>query len=540
MNSEIDQRVDEILDRKEKNLAALRILLNEQQEKQGHLFALCASMGKTTAYQPTTSYVTTVPLSWVAENVKFAKDLPLFKNKLDSKSGKIIVDKSTISNIQQRPPDWRRQLPMSLYLAGRINHKFPPILVVAYQPWVFDLKNAHWGVDGRAMRESLSVKQLDFRGHCCDVNYNDTQFYALDGQHRLMGIIGLRNFITEGQLAFKNADGDHIQKAPITRELLLDEISQRTDQDPSQFEATLQGLMSERIGIEIIPAVSFGESFEESRLRLRRIFVDVNEHAKPLSEGEIIQLDEDQAFRIVARTLMVDHDLLKNRTEPSKSNLASNSPHYTTLKSLVLVARNFLGQQKPFVSWTRPIFSEKSLGSWRPDDSELEEGVLALNEYFDEIQKLESHLKFVQGTSASTIRDDSGDDNVLFRPIAQVALADAIGSLVCEKGMLLHTIFDELRRQEELGYLRLRKKDGPWFGVLWNHNDRVMRKTKEYERLTANLFRYLLGGGMESESGREDLRMRFATARARDDVEAYNRDGRVVRKELVKLPNPWR
>lgn len=540
--NEIDQAVNEVFAQKRRRDETLSMLLREQREKSGHLLALSAPMGKTSQYKNISSYVTSVPLSWIADKVKFAQDLPLFKHKLDPKTGKIILDKDTISNIQQRQPDWRRQLPMALYLAGPRNHKFPPILVVAYQRWIYNREDPGWAADERALRDSLSVKALEEKGLYCDLDYDETQFYALDGQHRLMAILGLNTFLTEGKLSFKDIDGGVRSKPPISRDMLLEEVRLRTGQDPIQLDNYLTDLMSERIGIEIIPAVAKGETYDESRFRLRRIFVDVNEHAKPLTKGELIQLDEDDGFRIVARSVMVDHELLKKgeAVEQKKPSLPESSNHYTTLQALVEIARNYLGEQQRFSSWKKPIFAERSLGYWRPDEAELDAGATAFRDYLSALQRLESHLKFVQGAKASEMRQKDKEDNILFRPVAQIALAEAIGNLQREKSIALDAIVDELREQEALGQLMLRDPSTPWFGVLWDPANGVMRRNRRYQDLCYRLFRYLLGGGIEEESEREDLTEEFTSARQYGEDKAYDRDGNIVSPEKVKLPNPWR
>lgn len=545
MASQIDLAVGEVLAQRQRRSSALAMLLHEQRERNGHFLALSAPMGKTARYKTISSYVTTVPLSWIADKVRFAQDLPLFKNKLDPKTNKIIVDKETINDIQQRQPDWRRQLPMALYLAGPRNHKFPPILVVGYQRWISEREDPAWAADDRAVRDSLSVAPLEHKGLYCDFDSDQTQFYALDGQHRLMAILGLKSFLTEGQLPFKDVHGCIRSKPAITRTMLLDEVKRRTLQDPGSLDPYLQDLMSERIGIEIIPAVAKGETYNESRFRLRRIFVDVNENAKPLTKGEIIQLGEADGFRIVARTVMVGHELLKKgeAVEQKKSSLPEASIFYTTLQSLVEIARKYLGEQERFNSWKDPIFSERSLGYWRPDEAELDGGADAFRTYLSALQRLPSHLKFVQGAKAHDIRSKEGDDCILFRPVAQIALAEAIGNLQWGNGIALDVLVDELKHQEGIGQLKLRNPKAPWFGVLWDPINKVMRRNQRYQVLCYRLFRYLLGGGSEEESERARLTQEFAIARrysADDESKAYDRDGKIVDLDSVKLPNPWR
>lgn len=545
MANTIDQAVTDVLAQQQRRSSALAMLLHEQREKNGHFLALSAPMGKTSQYKTISSYVTTVPLKWIAENVRFAQDLPLFKNKIDPNTNKIIVDRETISNIQQRQPDWRRQLPMALYLAGPRNHKFPPILVVGYQSWIYDREDPAWAADSRAVRDSLSVEPLEHKGLYCDFDSDQTQFYALDGQHRLMAILGLKTFLTEGKLPFKDVDGGIRNKPAITRDMLLDEVKRRTQQDPGPLDHYLQDLMSERIGIEIIPAVAKGETYNESRFRLRRIFVDVNENAKPLTKGELIQLDEDDGFRIVARTVMVDHELLKKgeAVEQKKPSLPESSNHYTTLQALVEIARKYIGQKERFSSWKDPIFSEKSLGYWRPEEAELDAAADAFRTYLSGLQRLDSHLRFVQGAKAHEIRSIDTDDSILFRPVAQIALAEAIGNLERDKEIALDVLVDELIQQEAIGKLKLRDPKAPWFGVLWDPINKVMRRNQHYQNLCYSLFRYLLGGGIADESVRSELTRDFASARrhsADDEKNAYDRDGESVDLDSVKLPNPWR
>ena len=51
-------------------------------------------------------------------------------------------------------------------------------------------------------------------------------------------------------------------------------------------------------------------------------------------------------------------------------------------------------------------------------------------EYFDHIATIPSHVAFIQGKQASELRKSKGgEDNILFRPMVQIALAEAIGEL---------------------------------------------------------------------------------------------------------------
>lgn len=263
------QIIDSILQREEQDKQALALLLGQQREKAGHLLTLQVPMGEIS------SFVTSVDLGWVAGWVRFAANLPMFKEKSDSEGKRIKADQSTIADIQQRQLDWKRQLDMTAYLAIRKHHKFPPLLLVGYQDWICDEKAEEWGVDNRAMQDSLTATPMESKGSYCDLDFTGTKFYALDGQHRLMAIIGLRDLLTKGVL-YKSKTGREPTSSSITRDEIIELIHKETNEDKGAIHNRLEGLMNERIGIEIMPAVSYGETYEEALLRLRQTFVDVN------------------------------------------------------------------------------------------------------------------------------------------------------------------------------------------------------------------------------------------------------------------------
>ena len=266
-----DQIINDVIQVEERNRQALSLLLELQQEKDGHLLALHTRMGEVP------SFVTSVTLSWVAQNVHLASNLPIFKRKADA-TKKSFTDENMPDNIKLRQPDWRRQLPMVLYLATRRHHKFPPLLVVGCQDWVYDSNAEQWGLDRRAMQNSHTATSLEPKANYFDLHTRNTKYYALDGQHRLMAILGLHEFLTKGKLFALDAKGKPEQKRFITRETIYARAQKENGEDEYTFHNRLEGLMSESIGIEIIPAVVNGETYEEAIFRLRDTFVDVNEN----------------------------------------------------------------------------------------------------------------------------------------------------------------------------------------------------------------------------------------------------------------------
>jgi DGQHR domain-containing protein len=526
--------IDAVLEQERKEKQALTMLLNKQREKKEHLLAIRLKMGSTDR-----SFVTGSSLEWIAQKVRFATELPMFKERKDKDGNISLTDRLTIDIIQQRKPDWRRQYPMALYLAERKNHKFPPLLLAVTQEWVDDDKSDKWGPDGRALADSISAQPLDSDQQYFSLHIGENDWvYALDGQHRLMAIKGLRDLVSEGALHRKSFNG-----SPTSRMKTLDEVVQASN---GQVTASaLQALLSERIGMEIVPAVLKGETRKQALRRLRSMFVHVNRTAKPLTTGELALLDEDNGFSVIARLLMVEHPLLKGRVEVKKGQLAEKSPMFTTLETLESVARDYLSQIPIFKTWIPEGAGDLPV---RPDEDSLDEAAKRLSAYFDRLQELPSHIEMMNAgpntdkivTHRSTTAE--GDANILFRPIGQVAMARAVGVLMNREHhpVTLNSIIELLKKKEKTGQLRCDVPNSPWLGPVLNPVDRrINRKGTE---LCADLLVHLLGGGTPDEKKREGLRAAFAASRRvgdKDNNRALNLVGNEVNLDDLDLPAPW-
>ena len=485
------------------------------------LAALNTRMGQAT------SYMASVPLSWVVKHVQFAADMPVFAKKVNKTAKQITVDDFTIDHIQQRRPDWRRQMPMAVYLAAWEKHKFPPLLVVGHQKWADDPKSGNWGEDGKAVRESVSADSLG--RNLYELAAGDgTVFYALDGQHRLMAMLGLQKLIDAEWLPALDQNGSRKGKSGVNLQDIAQAVQRQGGEElqNAAMTAKLRRIMAEEVGIEIIPAVSKGESSAEAGFRLRSVFVDVNESAKKPTKGESILLDERNGFRVVAREVMVAHTLLKKRVYVKMKNLPETSDDYTTLETLAQVATLHLGYKDEFSEWKIPLIPrDKSSGFIRPKgDGDIGEGLMQMLDYFTELKRLPSHARMVRekNLSASVFRGKK-EDNILFRPAAQMAFAEASARLECDHGISLKDAVSELIRQENRGQLKLKDPKAPWCGVIWDSISGKMRANAGAQKLCMRLFVYLLGGKLDEKKLRED----FDRARR-----TYGGD--------ADLPAPWR
>jgi DGQHR domain-containing protein len=478
----------------------------------------------------TEAYISSVTLEWFASRVNFASHLPLLSHKYNPHSGNIEIDAESIDEINQRPLDWSRQAALVQYLASRKHHKFPPVLVVLNQPWVDTPQAPEWDSEGKALRSTAEFTSLDEEGRfgLLNVNPQNVTIYALDGQHRLMGVQGLIELLNNRQLQRYKKD-----KTPYETLMKVNDLIQ-------QFNLSLdylEKLPQEKIGIEFISAVTLGETRQEARRRVRSIFVHVNLMAVPLSKGQLTQLDEDDGFSIVARKIAVTHPLLEQREDRhprinwNSATVAPKSTVLTTLQALKEMSERYLGQK--YLHWKK----EKGLISMRPDDEELEEGIEEFYKLFDYLASLPSY-KILEDEDTPSLRrfsfeKNGGEGNMLFRPVGQVALVQALGILIFKKGLSLEKIFIKLSKFDKKGgFSNIEFPNSIWHGVLYDINRK--RITVAGKDLAAKLLVYILGG-MKDSMEVSELRKELAKTRTLGS-KAMNFQGDFVDPQELGLP----
>ncbi|NWF61948.1 MAG: DGQHR domain-containing protein [Fischerella sp.] len=516
----------EYLERENKDKQVLAILLEKFMNQKDQILVQKTEMGGTEAY------VGSVTLEWFAGRVRFASALPLLQQKYNSQTDNIEIDAESIDEIQQRPLDWSRQLPLAQYLAGRKNHKFPPVLVVINQPWVDNPKAAEWDSQGTAIKPTTVFTPLDQEGKVglLNISEENVTIYALDGQHRLMGVQGLMELLKTGKLQRYKKD-----KSPDDTFITVDDLIEQYHVQP----AHLQSLPKEKIGIEFICAVEKGETREQARRRVRSIFVHVNLMAAPLTKGQLAQLNEDDGFSIVARKIAVTHPLLeqretrKPRVNWNSATVAAKSTVLTTLQALKDMSERYLGQKFPH--W-KPL--DKGLIPMRPEDEELEKGIQEFHKLFDYLASLPSY-KILEDEDTPALRrfsfeKDGGEGNMLLRPVGQVALAQALGILIFRKGFKLEDIFKKLRKfDQQGGFSGMEFPQSIWYGVLYDPNKKRVQVAGR--DLAAKLLIYILGG-IQDQMERAELRKALADAR-RVENKTISFDGKFVEPKQVGLPS---
>ena len=362
-----------------------------------------------------------------------------------------------------------------------------------------------------------------------NLSEKDVTIYALDGQHRLMGVQGLMELLKTGKLQRYKKD-----KTPEDSFITVNDLVEQYQVDL----AYLQNLPKEKIGIEFIAAVAAGETREEARRRVRSIFVHVNLMAAPLTKGQLAQLDEDDGFSIVARKIAVTHPLLEQRSDRkprvnwNSATVAAKSTVLTTLQALRDMSERYL--QHKFPHW-KPL--AKGIVPMRPEDAELGEGILEFQKLFDYLADLPSY-KILEDEDTPALRrfsfeKDEGEGNMLFRPIGQVALAQALGILVFRKGFSLTDIFKKLRKFDlEGGFIGMEYPQSLWYSVLYDPNKKRVQVAGR--DLAAKLLIYILGG-IEEQMERAELRKALADART-IEKQSIGFDGNYVEPKEVGLP----
>ncbi len=480
----------------------------------------------------TEAYLGSVTLEWLSQRVQFASELPLFQTYREEQTGNVERVANTVEEILQRPLDWSRQLPLAQYLATHTAHKFPALLVVVSPVWVDDSDSTEWE-QGQATQSAATFQPLDSQGKMgvLDVS-SPISIYALDGQHRLMGIQGLMTLLQTGELQPYSK-----VKKPVGEAITLADMAAVSSLTITQ----LQALATETIGIEFIPAVIPGETRQQARQRIRSIFVHVNLMAVKLSKGQLAVLDEDDGFSIITRHVVVTHPLFVEkpgqnpRVNWDSATVATKSTVLTTLQALKEMSQRYLGDRFP--GWIAP---KPGLVPLRPSDEELQEGIQELRRLWDGLGSLPSYQRLEQGVETPTLRrfsfeNTGGEGNILLRPVGQVAIAQALGILVFRLQFPLIELMEKLRLFDKAGgFAGMEFPESLWYGVLYDPNKRRIRVAGR--DLAAKLIVYLLGG-IQEPMDRAELRQGLSEARTFEN-KAISFDGRFVKPKQVGLPDP--
>lgn len=189
------------------------------------------------------------------------------------------------------------------------------------------------------------------------------------------------------------------------------------------------------------------EDSAEGLKKIRRVFVALNRNAKPVSEGENIILEEDDASAIIARQLVEKYPLFKkHKSIALNKNLnlktgKADIDKFTTLLALYNINETLIDNDS--------LYEVKISGKYvriRPTDKQISEAYKESEEFWNAFFNVfPSAKKFIQKPNENlNLKDDSGGVFYL-RPIGQEIIAQLYAYLR-DAGSL--SIFQKLTQVE--------------------------------------------------------------------------------------------
>jgi DGQHR domain-containing protein len=549
IENEMNSLIKEFDQQEQREQRILGQILSKRLQKKGYVLAVSSMMGKTLSStgnaKGVPSYNASHSLEWIAGNIKLGSQMPFMKNKINEEDGRLIVDNENAEEIKQRAPDWSRQAALAAYLA-QDGRKFGPIIAVLNPPWIDDPKHENWGPDGRALVDAAEFEPLDQEGKVGLLRVGEILIYALDGQHRIIGIKGIKDVRDNPMgLEIKNKFGKATSKNYSQEEFM--EIVHLNIED-------LQSLLNESMGVEYIPAVIAGETREEASRRIRSVFISINSYAKKTDKGENILLDETDGYAIIARKAGLYHNLFNGSRGNNRVNWKNTSipkkrtNWYTTLQTIREMAYQYLQvlDDDTFGKWEANFKGQMPI---RPSDQELDDGKDKFFEVLSKIhdlpifKELEGFPSADQDEELMKIREFPTDDepsfrgHLLLRPHGQILLVKAIAKLIHDKTTLtLDQIFDKIKAMDNAQIFHAHEASSPWWGVTYDgkFNKMIIRNES-----WAHLILVWMIDGLRSDE-KEGLWAHFSKARTTDPEgnEWINSQGKKVNLDtnVIDLP----
>lgn len=364
-------------------------------------------------------YVTTINLTDVAERVALAQD---------------IHDSKTLNDLIQRQVSSRAQQ-IADYLIAQPQRFFNALVVAVYggMPQWYEL-----AIKANDLVSENDISD-DIEGRIgCLVFTGDENLFAIDGQHRVVGI------------------REAVKRSP-------------------------------QIGSEQISAIFVAHRKDLAGMeRTRRLFTTLNRYAKPVSQLEKIAMDEDDIVAIVTRRLVNEYSVLRESVSEVKGkNISINdNQNITTLVALYDSIDRYLGNSSE--KWT----TYKKL---RPPDTELDSAFDRVLELWDVLTDTFEPLRRIKdGEPAGTVVADNrsrAGGHVILRPIGLEMVVVVIRALR-EQGLS----FDEIVTRLSKVPMTLEKE--PWVGLLWEPRNRRIIYRAENQRVAIRLLFHGLGGNL--------------------------------------------
>ncbi len=288
---------------------------------------------------------------------------------------------------------------------------------------------------------------------------------------------------------------------------------------------------------ETIPVVFIGHKNTEIGMqRSRRLFNTLNRYAKPVSQSDIIILDEDDTSAIATRFLIEDStevSLFKDSRLDDSLQKAINSANKTSFTSLIAFAecneaiqkfyfKQYFINTDEYVEYKDKYYSNrnkinyKDFKRYRPDKEVLDKFIQFTEDYW---KKFELALPFIQDylgieeeNPAYSYRNSDIGGNILFRPIGIVPFVEAtLKAIEKDRTNLLDNIFTKLIEQIEFSM-----SEKPWANIVWSPQDHTMITIPK--AFIRNMFLYMYNKEFLTERELISLKEKYAKFISYDGV----------------------
>ena len=268
---------------------------------------------------------------------------------------------------------------------------------------------------------------------------------------------------------------------------------------------------------------------QEGKEKTRRIFSTLNRYAKPVSQGDIIALDEDDIVAITTRDLLENCSLFMNENvkidkKSSKALADNDEKSFTSLITLYDTNKIIYTYYKSDYDHQRKLYSGKKISEflkYRPSQQEIDDFYSYLCDFWEMFIDIFPGVKdYVDKcndeNAASSYRNKNTGGLLYFRPIALPQLIKAI----------LET---QLRMQMDLtecmakyAQVEMCISCEPWTQFLWNVKTQTM--IMKYKTNIFHMLIYMLRKNLLSQKEKGTLLKNYAEA---NDIDVLAADQRL-------------
>ncbi|MDR1321231.1 MAG: DGQHR domain-containing protein [Gracilibacteraceae bacterium] len=275
---------------------------------------------------------------------------------------------------------------------------------------------------------------------------------------------------------------------------------------------------SDQFNEERIPVIFIGHRNDDDGMkRARRLFSTLNRYAKPVSQRDIIALDEDDSVAIASRELIESHPLFENERildSRSKAIPENNKKAFTTiitfyecnyeLMHLFLESKAAKDSDGKIMRVSSSKVREHI--RFRPDQLELDEFIDLCVDFWNAFSSEISCVRdYLAATPAAESFRNKVDGGLLpFRPAALIPLVRAAIHIHKKTG---DSFIKVLRK---INALPMEISDDIWAGVLWDKNNKKM--IMNHPEVVELRLVHLYDPALLSEKEKQNLVDKYASA----------------------------